>query len=175
MSGRGYKLLQSRFSVFISCLLADLYKDFQSSCQSVAFLHVAKLEPSTTPPDIPDSVKMRTLFILPALVSTAAARIAGVAAPSQIAAGSDVQITIITENYIQSVLDVSAAFGLSQTVSPDTLGNYLTSFYIGPGMPVHDEFFRSSLLKSRRPIQHPHKHQLYSHCATLDSVRPNAS
>ncbi|KAK5719347.1 hypothetical protein LTR15_007870 [Elasticomyces elasticus] len=68
-----------------------------------------------------------TVYFFAAAVATASARIAGIAAPSSIVAGSDFTITIITENYIQSVLDVSAAFGFTGTVFPDSLGSYLTS------------------------------------------------
>ncbi|KAK5692834.1 hypothetical protein LTR17_025244 [Elasticomyces elasticus] len=73
-----------------------------------------------------------TVFSFAAAVAPASARIAGIAAPSSIAAGSDFTITIITENYIQSVTDVSAAFGFTGTVFPDSLGSYLTSVYLGP-------------------------------------------
>ncbi|KAK3641387.1 hypothetical protein LTR56_006897 [Elasticomyces elasticus] len=73
-----------------------------------------------------------TVYFFAAAVATASARIAGIAAPSSIVAGSDFTITIITENYIQSVLDVSAAFGFTGTVFPDSLGSYLTSVYLGP-------------------------------------------
>ncbi|KAK5696020.1 hypothetical protein LTR97_008440 [Elasticomyces elasticus] len=76
-----------------------------------------------------------TVYFFAAAVATASARIAGIAAPSSIVAGSDFTITIITENYIQSVLDVSAAFGFTGTVFPDSLGSYLTSVYLGPSKP----------------------------------------
>ncbi|KAK5682285.1 hypothetical protein LTS10_005411 [Elasticomyces elasticus] len=77
-------------------------------------------------------IRGTTVFSFPAAVATASARIAGIAAPSSIAAGSDFTIAIIPENYIQSVLDVSAAFGFTGTVFPDSLGSYLTSVYLGP-------------------------------------------
>ncbi|KAK1082037.1 hypothetical protein LTR33_004209 [Friedmanniomyces endolithicus] len=67
-----------------------------------------------------------------AAASAVSARIAGIAAPESIAAGSDFSITIITESYIQAVLDLSAAFGLTTKVYPDSLGPYLTSVYLGP-------------------------------------------
>ncbi|KAK5135456.1 hypothetical protein LTR08_005244 [Meristemomyces frigidus] len=66
------------------------------------------------------------------LLGAASARIVGIAAPSQIAPNSDFTITIITENYIQSVLDISAVFGLTNTPYPGYLGNVLTSTYLGP-------------------------------------------
>ncbi|KAK4950799.1 hypothetical protein LTR10_010792 [Elasticomyces elasticus] len=73
-----------------------------------------------------------TVFLFAAAVATASARIAGIAAPSSVVAGSEFTITIITENYIQSVLDVSAAFGFTGTIFSDSLGSYLTSVYLGP-------------------------------------------
>lgn len=68
-----------------------------------------------------------------ALLGAASARIVGITAPSSIAPGSNFTITIITENYIQAVTDLTAAFGLYPQVYPDTLGNYLGSTYLGPG------------------------------------------
>jgi hypothetical protein len=77
---------------------------------------------------------MRSSTLLSSLAFCGAAfgRIVGIAAPSTIAPGANFTITIITENYIQSVLDVSAAFGLSSRIEPDSLGTYLTSIYLGP-------------------------------------------
>ncbi|KAK1807357.1 hypothetical protein LTR12_018294 [Friedmanniomyces endolithicus] len=77
---------------------------------------------------------MRSTSLLSVLAAATAvsARIGGIAAPESIAAGSDFTITIITENYIQAVLDISAAFGLTTKVYPDSLGPYLTSVYLGP-------------------------------------------
>ena len=66
------------------------------------------------------------------LLGAVSARIVGIAAPSTIAPNSNFTITIITENYIQSVLDISAIFGLTQHPSPGSIGNYLTSTYLGP-------------------------------------------
>ena len=79
---------------------------------------------------------MRISTLLPAALAAglATARIVGVAAPSQLAPGADFELTLITENYIQTVVDVSAAVGLSSVVYPDTLGSYIGSFYLGPGM-----------------------------------------
>lgn len=77
--------------------------------------------------------KMRVIALISALLGIASARIVGVAAPTELAPGADLEVTLITENYIQSVLDVSAAVGLSPVVFPDTLGVYVGSFYLGPG------------------------------------------
>lgn len=81
-----------------------------------------------------------TFLSIFAVLGAASARIVGVAVPAEIAPGSNFSITIITENYIQSVLDVSAAFGLTQTVYPDSLGTYLTSKYLGPGKRTLNDF-----------------------------------
>ncbi|KAK0943812.1 hypothetical protein LTR29_004576 [Friedmanniomyces endolithicus] len=77
-------------------------------------------------------MRSTSLLSILAAASAVSARIGGIAAPESIAAGSDFSITIITENYIQSVLDISAAFGLTTKVYPDSLGQYLTSVYLGP-------------------------------------------
>ncbi|KAK4548618.1 hypothetical protein LTR36_009528 [Oleoguttula mirabilis] len=77
-------------------------------------------------------MQLTTIITALSLLGVACARIIGMEAPQEIAAGSDFTITIITQNYIQSVLDVSAAFGLATTMYPDSLGTYLTSTYLGP-------------------------------------------
>ena len=66
------------------------------------------------------------------LLSVASARIIGIAAPSTIAPNSKFSITILTENYIQSVDDISAVFGLTQRPGLGYIGNVLTSTYLGP-------------------------------------------
>ncbi|KAK1807341.1 hypothetical protein LTR12_018313, partial [Friedmanniomyces endolithicus] len=77
-------------------------------------------------------MRSTSLLSILAAASAVSARIAGIAAPESIAAGSNFSITIITEDYIQAVLDLSAAFGLTTKVYPDSLGPYLTSVYLGP-------------------------------------------
>ncbi|SMQ54170.1 unnamed protein product [Zymoseptoria tritici ST99CH_3D7] len=73
-----------------------------------------------------------TLSIV-ALCHLATARISGIAAPSVIAPDSTFNVTILTENYIQSVKDISASFALSSTAADGFLGvEYLGSFYLGP-------------------------------------------
>ncbi|EKD13595.1 uncharacterized protein L3040_009005 [Drepanopeziza brunnea f. sp. 'multigermtubi'] len=62
------------------------------------------------------------------------ARIAGVAAPAVIAPGTPFVVQLLTENYIQTVYDVSAAFGLSPAPGyQGALGTTIGSVYIGPG------------------------------------------
>lgn len=76
-----------------------------------------------------------TLAASMALLGAASARIVGIAAPSQIAPGVAFPITIITEDYIQTVTDIAAAFGLAQPVTADqcSLGTYLSTTTLGPG------------------------------------------
>ncbi|KAK0100332.1 hypothetical protein ONS95_008291 [Cadophora gregata] len=67
------------------------------------------------------------------LLSTATARIIGLETPRTIAAGEPFTVSLLTENYIQSVYDVAAAFGISPGAGyPDTLGTVIGSNYIGP-------------------------------------------
>jgi hypothetical protein len=68
-----------------------------------------------------------------AFAGLTAARISGIAAPSVIVANQNFTVTILTENYIQSVKDISAAFALSPNAADGFLGvDYLGSFYLGP-------------------------------------------
>ena len=68
-----------------------------------------------------------------AFLQAATARIVGLAGPSQITPGSTIDVTLITENYIQSVADISAAFALSPNNFPGALGfDFLGDFFIGP-------------------------------------------
>ncbi|MCJ1456729.1 hypothetical protein MMC28_007093 [Mycoblastus sanguinarius] len=65
----------------------------------------------------------------------ASARIAGFAVPSTIASSSNFPITIITEDYSQSVQDIAMAFGLAPSASAnnESLGTtLLSSRYLGP-------------------------------------------
>ncbi|KAK5125394.1 hypothetical protein LTR85_000503 [Meristemomyces frigidus] len=77
-------------------------------------------------------MQFSVIIIALSLLSIACARIIGVAVPAEIAPGANFAITVITQNYIQSVVDISAAFGLTQTIYPDSLGSYLASTYFGP-------------------------------------------
>lgn len=68
-----------------------------------------------------------------AVFSTASARIIGLEAPHTIAAGEPFTVSLLTENYIQTVYDVAAAFGISPGAGyPETLGTVIGSSYIGP-------------------------------------------
>ncbi|KAL9075951.1 MAG: hypothetical protein Q9161_001345 [Pseudevernia consocians] len=64
----------------------------------------------------------------------ASASISGIAVPSTIAPGSSFRVTIITEDFIQSVQDVAIAFGLAPNaaIANSSLGTLLSSKYLGP-------------------------------------------
>ncbi|KAF2418258.1 hypothetical protein EJ08DRAFT_739190 [Tothia fuscella] len=69
------------------------------------------------------------------LLTLASARIIGIAVPDTIKPGDGFNAIIETENYIQSVYDVSIAFGVSPGNGfPPALGNLLEpgSYYLGP-------------------------------------------
>ncbi|WPG98471.1 Hypothetical protein R9X50_00126200 [Acrodontium crateriforme] len=78
---------------------------------------------------------MRFINILSSLTlaTLASARIYGVGIPSEIQPGEDFNVTILTENYIQSVSDISAAFGLGERLYAGSLGSvFVGSAYLGP-------------------------------------------
>ncbi|KAG4440363.1 hypothetical protein IFR05_004156 [Cadophora sp. M221] len=68
------------------------------------------------------------------LLSAASARIIGFEAPRTIAAGESFTVSLLTENYIQSVFDVAAAFGIATGNFPADLGILVGSGYIGPDL-----------------------------------------
>jgi len=67
------------------------------------------------------------------LLTTTSAIITGITAPSTIARGEPFTVTINTANYIQSVYDVAAAFGIAPGAGfQDALGSVFASEYLGP-------------------------------------------
>ncbi|CAH0044901.1 unnamed protein product [Clonostachys solani] len=68
------------------------------------------------------------------LAATAQARIYGISVPETIKPGDKVDLKIISQGYIQRVDDIAIAFGYNSKAAayPDTLGNLLDSFYLGP-------------------------------------------
>ena len=78
---------------------------------------------------------MRTSTLLSTLATAtlASARIVGLAAPRTLAPSQPFTLTLISENYIQSVADISIAWGYSPAPGfPQTLGAYTNSSYLGP-------------------------------------------
>lgn len=68
-----------------------------------------------------------------AAASLSSARIVGIAAPSTIAPNSTYTLTLLTENYIQSVADIAVAWGFSTPPGFQySLGSFVTSSYLGP-------------------------------------------
>jgi hypothetical protein len=74
-----------------------------------------------------------TFLPLLALALPTSAIISGLTAPATITAGEPFILTLTTQDYIQSVYDVSAAFGIATGRGyPDSLGNVFASAYLGP-------------------------------------------
>lgn len=66
-------------------------------------------------------------------LSAASARIIGIEAPSTLAPNSTFNLTLLTENYIQPVADISVAWGYSLSPGyPASLGAFTQSSYLGP-------------------------------------------
>lgn len=80
---------------------------------------------------------MRTCTLLTGLstAALASARLVGIAAPATIAPSQPFELHLLTENYIQSVADVSIAWGFSLAPGyPLTLGSFTNSSYLGPSL-----------------------------------------
>ena len=78
-------------------------------------------------------MRVSTITSTLASAALASARITGIQAPSTIAPDSKFTLTILTENYIQSVADISVAWGYSLAPGyPGTLGSFISSEYLGP-------------------------------------------
>lgn len=68
-----------------------------------------------------------------ALSSLASARITGISVPETIKPGDTIDAIIVSSNYIQSVYDVSIAFGYFHGKGiPQSLGFLAGSMYLGP-------------------------------------------
>lgn len=66
-------------------------------------------------------------------LSAASARIIGIEAPATLAPNSTFTLTLLTENYIQTVSDISVAWGYNLAPGfPATLGSFVQSSYLGP-------------------------------------------
>jgi hypothetical protein len=83
-------------------------------------------------------MRLSTLISTISLTSLTSARIIGLAAPSTLTPNSTFTLTLLTENYIQSVSDIAVVWGY-QTPTPTnpqgypyTLGRFANSSYLGP-------------------------------------------
>lgn len=78
-------------------------------------------------------MRAATVISTLATASLAAARLTGLAAPSTLAPSQPFTLTLLTENYIQSVADISIAWGYSLAPGyPLTVGSFPSSSYLGP-------------------------------------------
>ena len=78
---------------------------------------------------------MRFSTLATALTSAtlASSRLIGIAAPSTLAPNSTFTLTLLSEGYIQSVADISVAWGFSLAPGyPGSLGSFTNSAYLGP-------------------------------------------
>ncbi|KAJ4309099.1 hypothetical protein N0V94_009083 [Neodidymelliopsis sp. IMI 364377] len=78
-------------------------------------------------------MRFSTLATALTTLSAASARIIGIEVPSTLAPNSTFNLTLLTENYIQSVSDISVAWGYALAPGyPLTLGAFTQSSYLGP-------------------------------------------
>lgn len=78
-------------------------------------------------------MRFTTLATTLTTLTAASARIIGISAPTTLAPNSTFNLTLLTENYIQSVSDISVAWGYSLSPGyPTTLGSFVQSSYLGP-------------------------------------------
>jgi hypothetical protein len=80
------------------------------------------------------TTKMRAIIYLTILCSSVAARIVVLAGPKVISPNTNITVSLITENYIQSVADQSVAFSVSPVAYSGYLGDLVGSFYLGPAL-----------------------------------------
>jgi hypothetical protein len=78
-------------------------------------------------------MRFSTLTTALTSLSLASARLTGIAAPSVLAPNSTFTLTLLSEGYIQSVADISVAWGFSLAPGyPGSLGSFTNSAYLGP-------------------------------------------
>lgn len=81
------------------------------------------------------NMRFSTLTALGACLSLAAARIEGFAVPKTIKPGNEFDAILMGFNYIQTVDEIAAAFGVAAGEGyPGSLGAVIESTYLGPGM-----------------------------------------
>jgi hypothetical protein len=78
-------------------------------------------------------MRFSTLTTALTFLTLASARLTGIAAPSVLAPNSTFTLTLLSEGYIQSVADISVAWGFSLAPGyPGSLGSFTNSAYLGP-------------------------------------------
>jgi hypothetical protein len=78
-------------------------------------------------------MRLTTLTTALTSLTLASARLTGIAAPSVLAPNSTFTLTLLSEGYIQSVADISVAWGFSLAPGyPGSLGSFTNSAYLGP-------------------------------------------
>lgn len=78
-------------------------------------------------------MRLASLAAALASLTTSSARIIGIQAPSTLAPNTTFTLTLLTENYIQAVSDISVAWGYSLAPGyPASLGSFTQSSYLGP-------------------------------------------
>lgn len=77
---------------------------------------------------------LASIAAVTSIISTVHARIYGIAVPQTIKPGDSFDAIILSSNYIQTVYDVSIAFGFDQGDGHrESLGSVIGSYYLGPG------------------------------------------
>ena len=80
-------------------------------------------------------MRFSTIATLGAFAGLAAARIEGFAVPKTVKPGEEFDTILMGFNYIQTVDEVAAAFGIASGDGyPESLGAVISSVYLGPGM-----------------------------------------
>ncbi|KAF2644404.1 hypothetical protein P280DRAFT_513884 [Massarina eburnea CBS 473.64] len=79
-------------------------------------------------------MRASTLLTAATTAAVASARLVGISTPATLVASQPYTITLLTENYIQSVADVAVAWGYSTPANayPRSLGSSTSSSYLGP-------------------------------------------
>lgn len=77
-------------------------------------------------------MRFTTLTAALTAASLTSARIIGISAPSTVAPNEPFNLTLLTEGYIQTVADISVAWGYTFTPYNKTIGSLVSSAYLGP-------------------------------------------
>lgn len=124
--------------LWVGTMMPDQHSNSNNSIKLVTFIYL----PTTPAPPSPEMRASSVLAASASLLPLAQARIFGVGIPSAIKPGDtfDLDLVIETQDYIQSVTDVSIAVGYSLGAAPaaDGLGIFITAFDLGKqgGLPM---------------------------------------